>query len=107
MVIKQYDVFLLSLDPAIGQEIKKIRPRVIIYPNEMNEHLATVMIVPMTKKSPLYPTRVSVNFNDRNGWIVLDQIRTVDKKRLVKKLGTIDLEAIKNIKSIIKETLVD
>lgn len=106
MVINQYDVFLISLDPAIGHEIKKSRPCVVISPDEMNEY-ATVIIAPMTTQSHPYPTRISVSFGGKHGWIVLDQIRTVDKKRLIKKLGTIDYNAINNIKLTIKEMLVD
>lgn len=107
MVINQYDVFLISLDPAIGHEIKKSRPCVIISPEEMNEYVSTIIIAPMTTQSYSYPTRISVSFGGKHGWIVLDQIRTVDKKRLIRKLGTIDHNTINNIKLTIKEMLVD
>lgn len=107
MVIRQYDIFLISLDPAIGHEIKKVRPCVIISPDEMNRHISTVIIAPMTSKSHSYPTRVPVKFKRKEGWIILDQIKTVDKERLIKKLGEIDRNTINNIKSIIKEMLVD
>lgn len=107
MVIRQYDVFLISLDPAIGYEIKKSRPCVILSPEEMNRHISTVIITPMTSQSHPYPTRVPVKFGGKNGWVVLDQIRTVDKKRLIKKLGKIDHNTINSIKSTIKEMLVD
>ena len=107
MVVKQYDVFLIALDPTLGHEIKKSRPCVIISPNEMNTHIATVIIAPMTTKSYDYPTRAALEFQNKSGWIVLDQIRTVDKRRLIKKLGCIDTAAIHQIKSIIKEMLVD
>jgi len=107
MVIKQYDVFLVSLDPTIGHEIKKSRPCVIISPDEMNKHIATVIIAPMTTQSHDYPTRVRVKFQNREGWIVLDQIRTIDKRRLIKRLGNLETQTIHKIKSIIKEMLVD
>ncbi|ODS30841.1 MAG: transcriptional modulator [Candidatus Scalindua rubra] len=107
MVINQYDVFLISLDPAIGHEIKKARPCVIISPNEMNAHIATVIITPMTTKSHDYPTRIPLRFQNKKGWIVLDQIRTVDKKRLVNRIGKINTKTVNQIKSVIKEMLVD
>lgn len=103
----QYDVYLINLDPIIGHEIHKTRPCIIISPEEMNENLGTVIIAPMTTKSHDYPTRVKVTFQGKMGWIVLDQIRTVDKKRLVKKLGSIDENAIKKVKDIISEMLVE
>jgi mRNA interferase MazF len=107
VVIKQYDVFLISLGPTIGHEIRKARPCLIISPDEMNKHISTVIIAPMTSQSHPYPTRVPIKFKGKEGWVVLDQIRTVDKKRLIKKLGRIDQNIINNIKSIIKEMLVD
>ena len=107
MVIRQYDVFLINLDPTIGHEIKKSRPCVVISPNEMNQHLATIIIAPLTSKSHNFPSRVSVKFQRRNGWIVLDQVRTVDKMRFIKRLGRIDDVSIKTVKSILKEMLVD
>lgn len=103
----QYDVYLINLDPTVGHEIKKTRPCLIISPDEMNDNLQTVTIAPMTTKSHAYPTRVRIDFQGKTGWIVLDQIRTVDKKRLTKKLGMIDRKAIQKVKSIIKEMLVD
>ena len=107
MEISQYDVFLVVLGPAIGHEIKKSRPCVIISPDEMNKYTSTLIIAPMTTMSRLYPTRVSVKFGRKDGWVVLDQIRTIDKRRLVKKLGKIDDKTIQQIKSVLKEMLVD
>ncbi len=107
MVINQYDVFLIALDPAVGAEIKKSRPCVIISPDEMNHHLSTVMVVPMTAKFHAYPTRVPVTFARKPGWIVLDQVRTVDKRRLVKRLGRIEAKAISSVKSVIQDMLVN
>lgn len=107
MVINQYDVFLINLDPTIGHEIKKTRPCLIISPNEMNRAIETIIIAPMTTKSRSYPTRVPIIFEKKEGWIVLDQIRTVDRKRLIKKLGEIKHDEIKKTKSILQEMLVD
>ena len=107
MVINQYEVFLIDLDPTKGHELKKTRPCLIISPNEMNKTIGTVIIAPMTTKSHPYPTRVEVNFQDKKGWIVLDQIRTVDKKRLIKKLGKIKKNEIENVKNILQEMLID
>lgn len=103
----QYDVYLINLDPTIGHEIKKTRPCLIISPDEMNDNLQTVTIAPMTTKSHDYPTRVRVDFQNKTGWIILDQIRTADKRRLTKKLGAIDRKTVQKVKSVIREMLVD
>jgi mRNA interferase MazF len=103
----QYHVYLVNLDPTIGHEIRKTRPCLVISPDEMNDHLSTVIIAPMTTKSHKYPTRVRVRFGDKDGWIVLDQVRTVDRRRLVKDLGSIDEQAVQEVKAVIKEMLVD
>ncbi|MEI7900203.1 MAG: type II toxin-antitoxin system PemK/MazF family toxin [bacterium] len=87
MEVKRFDVFLIALDPTVGHEIKKTRPCTIISPAEMNDHIGTVIIAPMTRKGRDYPTRVPCKFQSVKGQIVLDQIRTVDKARLVKRLG--------------------
>jgi len=89
VTIHRFDVFLISLDPTQGHEINKTRPCLIISPDEMNKFLATIIVAPMTTKTRDYPTRVPVNFSGKQGTIVLDQIRTVDRSRLIKKLGTI------------------
>ena len=85
--MNRFDVYLVNLDPTVGHEIKKTRPCTIISPDEMNHNIGTVIIAPMTSKGRQYPTRVSCNFQGVEGQVVLDQIRTVDKTRLVKKLG--------------------
>ena len=90
MVVKRFDVYLINLDPTIGSEIKKTRPCLVVSPDEMNRHIATVIVAPMTTKGKNYPTRVSCRFEGKQGLVVLDQLRTVDKKRLVKRLGKID-----------------
>lgn len=107
MVVNQNDVCLINLDPTIGYEIQKTRPCLILSPDEMNSSIKTVIIAPMTTKSHQYPTRVSVKFQGKRGWIVLDQLRTVDKSRLVKKLGKIKKKEIEAVKSVIQEMLVD
>jgi len=103
----QYEVFLINLDPTIGHAIQKTRPCLVVSPDEMNENINTVIIAPMITRSHEYPTRINVKFQGKNGWIVLDQIRTVDKRRLVKRLGKIDKIVIQKVKDVIKEMLVD
>jgi len=103
----QYDVYLINLDPTIGHEIKKKRPCLIVSPDEMNDNLQTVIVAPMTTKSHDYPSRIKVDFQNKTGWIVLDQMRTIDKRRLTKKLGEVDKKTVQKVKSVIKEMLVD
>jgi len=107
MEIIQYQIILVNLDPTIGSEIKKTRPCVVISPNEMNKHLNTIVIAPMTTSSKKYPTRIEIKHDNKIGWIVLDQIRTVDKRRIIKILGQITSTETKELKSILKETYVD
>ena len=107
MEIKQYDVYLINLDPTIGFEIQKTRPCLVISPDEMNRNIQTIIIAPMTTKSHGYPTRVKITFKRKIGWIALDQIRTVDSKRLVRRLGRVTDDTITKVKTIIKEMLVD
>ena len=90
MVANRFDVYLANLDPTVGSEIKKTRPCLVISPDEMNSHIRTVIVAPMTTAGKDYPTRISCTFKKKKGQIVLDQVRTIDKTRLVKKLGTID-----------------
>lgn len=103
MVVKRFDVYLINLDPTIGSEIQKTRPCVVISPDEMNRHIRTVIIAPMTSAEKDYPTRIPCRFKKTNGQIVLDQIRTVDKKRLVKKLGAIDPKAQQNVVAVLQK----
>jgi mRNA interferase MazF len=93
LVVKRFDVYLINLDPTVGSEIQKTRPCLVISPDEMNHHIRTVIVAPMTSAGKDYPTRVSCTFRKKQGQIVLDQIRTLDKSRLIKKLGTIDSKA--------------
>jgi mRNA interferase MazF len=103
MEVKRFEVFLINLDPTIGHEIKKTRPCIIISPDEMNHFISTVIIAPMTTKSRKYPTRVACKFKGKSCDIVLDQIRTVDKTRLTKKLGAIDLSIQKRTVTVLQE----
>ncbi len=90
MVVKRFDVYLVALDPTVGSEIQKTRPCLVVSPDEMNRHVATVIVAPMTTRGQSYPTRVPCQFEGKDGQVVLDQLRTVDKTRLVKFLGRLD-----------------
>ena len=103
MVVKRFGVYLVNLDPTLGSEIKKTRPCLVISPNEMNRWVRTVIVAPMATKGQLYPTRVSCEFRGKEGQIVLDQIRTVDKARLVRKLGRIGKSTQDEVLSILAE----
>ncbi len=107
MDIKQYQIVLVNLDPTIGSEIKKTRPCVVISPDEMNKFLRTIIVAPMTTKSRKYPTRIEVKHDNKIGWIVIDQIRTIDKQRIINVLGKLSQPEIKETRSVIKETFVD
>ena len=97
VVIKRFDVFLISLNPTVGHEIQKTRPCLIISPDEMNDHIKTVIVAPMSTKGRNYPTRIPCTFHGKKGQIILDKIRTVDKTRLVKKLGSISIPVQKKV----------
>ena len=103
MEVNRFDVFLVVLDPTIGREIKKMRPCTVISPDEMNHHIGTVIIAPMTTKSRAYPTRVPCTFQGVAGQVVLDQIRTVDKIRLVIKLGRLSPSASDRVLRVLGE----
>lgn len=103
VVVTRFDVHLVSLDPTQGHEIKKTRPCLIISPDEMNRHIGTVLIAPMTTRGRDYPTRVPVTFRRKHGQIVLDQIRSVDKTRLVKRLGKIDGPTAERVLAVLGE----
>jgi mRNA interferase MazF len=107
VVVKRFDVFLVNLDPTIGSEIKKTRPCVIVSPEEMNRNIATVIIAPMTTKGKAYPTRVVCQFQGKDGQIILDQIRTIDKTRLVKKLGQISQDEQKLVLDTLAEMFAE
>ena len=107
MDLKQYQIVLVNLDPTTGSEIKKPRPCVIISPNEMNKYLRTIIVAPMTTTSRKYPTRIEIKHDRKIGWIVIDQIRTIDKQRIIRILGRLSQPELKELKSVIKETFVD
>lgn len=106
MELNQYQIVLVNLDPTIGSEMKKTRPCVIISPNEMNKYLQTIVVAPMTSTSKPYPTRVEIKHQKKKGWIVLDQIRTIDRNRIIKVAGILLSKEIEQVKSIIKEIFV-
>jgi len=103
MVMNRFDVFLITLDPTCGSEIRKTRPCLIISPDEMNDHIKTVIVAPMTTKGRPYPTRVPCTFQGNRGQVVLDQIRTVDKTRLVRRLGTISTSVQSKVLDALQE----
>jgi mRNA interferase MazF len=107
MEVKQYQIVLVNLDPTSGSEIQKTRPCVIVSPNEINDNLRTVVIAPMTSASRKYPTRVKVKHNSQEGWVVIDQIRTIDKIRITKIFGSLTEKEIQECKRVIRETFVD
>src|SRR5437660_403157 len=103
MVINRFEVYLVNLDPTVGKEIKKTRPCLVVSPDEMNHNIQTVIIAPMTTKGHPYPSRVPCRFKGKNGQIVLDQLRTLDKLRLVKKLGRMDSKTSMLVLDVLQE----
>src|ERR1043165_7940967 len=103
MVVKRFEVYRVNLDPTIGSEIQKTRPCLIISPDEMNRFIRTVIVAPMTTKGAQYPTRVQCKFQGKQGQVVLDQIRTVDKARLVKRLGRVGNQTRAEVLSVLGE----
>ncbi|UCF84811.1 MAG: type II toxin-antitoxin system PemK/MazF family toxin [Desulfobacteraceae bacterium] len=102
MVVNRFDVYLINLDPTVGSEIQKTRPCLIVSPDEMNRHIRTVIVAPITTAGKEYPTRISCKFRKKKGQIVLDQIRTIDKAQLVKKLGSINPETQLEVISVLQ-----
>lgn len=107
MKLSQYQMILVNLDPTIGSEIKKTRPCVVISPDEMNHHIRTLVIAPLTSAPKNYPTRIPVNFKGKDSQIAIDQIRTIDKLRVIRSLGYLADSEISKVKQVIKETFVD
>ena len=103
MEIKRFDVLLIELDPTEGSEIKKTRPCLVISPDEINQHLRTLIIAPMTTKGRIYPTRVACVFQGKDGQVVLDQLRTIDRSRIAKRLGVIEPKTRKLVLSTLAE----
>jgi mRNA interferase MazF len=106
-IYSQYEIVVVNLDPTVGSEIKKKRPCLVVSPDEMNRHLATIVVCPITSQSKKYPTRVEFYLEGQINWIVIDQIRTIDQSRVTKTIGSLDDETIEQVKSVIKETFVD
>jgi mRNA interferase MazF len=102
MVVNRFDVYLVNFDPTVGSEIQKMRPCLVISPDEMNPHIRTVIVAPMTTAGKEYPTRIACSFKGKKGHIVLDQIRTIDKTRLVKNMGTLDSETQLKVISVLQ-----
>ena len=102
MVANRFDVYLVNLDPTVRSEIQKTRPCLIISPDEMNRHIRTVVVAPMTTAGRDYPTRATCNFKKKKGQIVLDQIQTIDKTRLIRKLGSINPETQLEVISVLQ-----
>ncbi len=107
MVIQRFEIYLVNLDPTVEKEIQKTRPCLVISPDEMNSYIATVIIAPMTTKGREYPTRVKCRFGGKDGQIVIDQLRTIDKSRLVKKLGKISPKTQKEVVSVLMEMFTE
>jgi mRNA interferase MazF len=103
VVISRFEVYLVNLDPTQGSEIKKTRPCLVVSPDEMNHSIRTAIVAPMTTKDKQYPTRIPVTFKGKTGQIVLEQIRTIDKTRLVKKLGEISTPTAKKVAAMLSE----
>ena len=106
-MIHQYDIVLVNLDPTVGVEMKKTRPCVVLSPNEMNRFLQTIIIAPITSVSKPYPTRVAIRHKKTRGWIVLDQVRTIDRSRIIDSLERLSAKEIVKVKGVIHEMLVE
>ena len=107
MEIIQYHIVLVNLDKSFGSEMRKTRPCVVISPDEMNRYLTTIVVAPMTTSSRIYPTRVRVRHNNKEGWIVVDQVRTISRKRITKVVGKLSTLEVRKLKNVIQETFVE
>jgi mRNA interferase MazF len=107
MIVNQYDIVLVNLDPTQGHEIQKTRPCVVLSPDEMNRHLHTIVVAPMTSTLKNYPTRVAVKHNGQLGMVALDQVRTIDRSRIIKNMGHLAKDEVSQCKQVIRETYVD
>lgn len=103
MAVNRFDVYLVTLDPTVGSEIRKTRPCAVVSPDEMNHHIRTAIVAPMTTKGQPYPTRVACRFKAKNAQVVLDQLRTVDQARLARKLGRLDAATARRVLSVLAE----
>lgn len=106
-MVKRFDVYLVNLNPAVGSEIQKTRPCAVVSPDESNRLIATVIVAPMTTRGRAYPTRVPCEFQNKAGQIVLDQLRTVDKSRLLKHLGTLEVAEQKQVLATLAEMFTE
>jgi len=102
-MVERGEVYLVNLEPTVGSEVRKTRPCVIVSPDEMNQSIRTIVIAPMTSKQKNYKSRVALRFDGKQGQVMLDQIRTIDKKRLITKLGTLSVKELKSILSVLQE----
>jgi mRNA interferase MazF len=107
LVMSRGEVHLVRLDPTLGREIQKTRPCVIVSPDELNEHLRTVIVAPMTTSGRAYPWRIRCRFQNRFGYVVLDQLRTVDRERLVKRLGTLPAATLAGVLGSLQEMFAE
>jgi mRNA interferase MazF len=103
MEVERFAVYLVTLDPTVGSEISKTRPCLVVSPDEMNRHIRTVIVAPLTTTRKRYPTRVACRFSGKTGEVVLDQLRTVDKSRLAKRLGTLDRTAAARVLDVLRQ----
>jgi mRNA interferase MazF len=106
-MVSRGEVYLVNLDPSVGSEVKKTRPCLIISPDEMNQYIRTIIIAPMTTRQRSYKSRVLINFGGKQGQVMLDQIRTIDKGRLITKLGTLSIKELKVVLSVLQEMFAD
>lgn len=107
MILSQYSIVLVDLGSDRGAEMKKSRPCVVVSPDEMNRYLKTVVVAPMTTAARTYPTRVRIRHNKQTGWIVVDQLTTLDRKKVLRPLGKLTNPEIRKLKDVIRETYVD
>ena len=103
MGVGRFDVFLVNLDPTLGSEFQKARPCLVVSPDEMNRHIGTVIVAPMSTRGRDYPTRVQCRFQKKTGQVILDQIRTVDRRRLVRRLGKLDRKTATRVLKVLAE----
>lgn len=103
MVIKRFEIYFVSLDPTLGSEIRKTRPCLIVSPDDVNDHLNTVIIAPLTSTLRKYPTRINCHVDGKDGQIALDQLRAIDKVRLNKKIGKLDVATAQQVLGILKK----
>jgi mRNA interferase MazF len=103
MAVKRFEVYLLNLDPTVGHEIKKTRPCLIVSPNELNRHIRTVIVAPMTTGGQTYPTRIACRFKGKHGQVALDQIRAIDRIRLIRRLGRLDATTCHRVLEVLQE----